>query len=284
MRTRAAARTTVRAASPCGKANPSGAIALEVRAVGRDLRRPCGRRSIGGGGRARRRAREQRVARDRSRRSRRSGRGPSRGAPHCGHGGLAGDALVTGVALVSAGAAFSCGGDGGRGIDARSALVAVVRRRRVVAGGARRAHGASLWSRTVFVERVSSDISSTSSTWRLSRTVPIAGSSTSTTRRRSLSVPSLPPAGRQLHGAAELERRLRLVARAARLQTLLDDLGQLRLAGVVRDLAADARGERGLVRPDGADERLRDRLAVDDEAHAPGEDLVARPRARRPGR
>src|SRR5512133_3104606 len=87
---------------------------------------------------------------------------------------------------------------------------------------------------------------------------------------QELERPVVAAGGGQLHGAAELERRLRLVAGAAGLEALLNDLGQLRLTGVVRDLATDARGQRDLVSPDGTDERLRDRLAVDDEAYARG--------------
>src|SRR5713101_877441 len=79
------------------------------------------------------------------------------------------------------------------GFDAGAALVAIVGRRGLMAVRTGNRHGdAGFVTRTVLVDRVSNAISSTSSTFFLSRTVPVAASSTSTTLERSLAVSSLP--------------------------------------------------------------------------------------------
>ena len=150
-----------------------------------------------------------------------------------------------------------------------------------MAGGTGR-HGrlAYFRVRTVLVDLVSSAISSASSTFFLSRTVPVAASTTSTTLASSLAVSSLPDCSASCHGAAELGGGGVLVAELAGLQALLDDLGQLGLAGVVRDLPVDPGGQGLVVGPHGPDQALAEHLggAVGrggDQADPGGEHLLA---------
>ena len=130
-------------------------------------------------------------------------------------------------------------------------------------------------TRTVFVERVSSAISSAASTWRRSRTVPDAASSTSTTLASSRSVPSLPLSAASCAARPSRDVAVRVVAGPAGLQAVGDRRGQLGLAGVVGDVRVDARGHGDVVGPDRPDQRLGDDLAVDDQADPAGQHLVA---------
>ena len=90
--------------------------------------------------------------------------------------------------------------------------------------------------------------------------------------------------GGELDGAAELGGRRLLVAGGLGRQALLDHLGELRLAGVVRDRGVDAGGERVVVRPAGLDQPVRDDLVADHELDARRELLAADRLRRHPDR
>src|SRR4051812_28529177 len=81
--------------------------------------------------------------------------------------------------------------------------------------------------------------------------------------------------GRDLHRLAQFVDRRLLVAVAKGRDSVLHRVGVVGMSAAAHDLRAHTRRQRLVLGPDGAHLRLGDRLAVDDQAHAGGQHLLA---------